>query len=353
VHPIFSRVERLAAYLAAWLIFGGLLAALFTRLGLDWIGALALLLPLSLVYAFASLSAWYVCRASPLKTSGILRVLTSSGLAALVGGALWVGLARLWIDALLTVPMLAPAAAQYAQQLPLLFAIGVLLFLVALAAHYALMAVEAARDADRQRLGLLVLTRDAELRALRAQVDPHFLYNSLNSISALTSRDPAGARQMCLLLADFLRNTLDVSSRAHIPLRDELALADQFLTIEQVRFGPRLRIERHIDEAAASQCRVPPLILQPLVENAVTHGIAGLLEGGAIRLDVARRNGRLAIVLENPRDVAATPSPRQGLGLENVRQRLWAVFGRAATLETRADVERFTVELDLPWSAHE
>src|SRR5205823_2259667 len=198
----------------------------------------------------------------------------------------------------------------------------VLLFLVALAAHYAIIGVEAARDADRQRLGLQVLTRDAELRALRAQVDPHFLYNSLNSISALTSRDPAGARQMCLLLADFLRNTLDVSARARIPLRDELALADRFLTIEQVRFGPRLQIERHIDETAA-ECRVPPLILQPLVENAVTHGIAGLLEGGVIRLDVTRRDGRLAIALENPRDAAAAPSPRHGLGLENVRQRLW------------------------------
>ena len=90
-----------------------------------------------------------------------------------------------------------------------------------------------------------------------------------------------------------------------------------------------------------------------LFRSAVTHGIAGLLEGGVIRLDVARRDGRLAIVLENPRDAAAAQSPRHGLGLENVRQRLWAVFGKAATLETRADAGRFIVEIDLPWSAHE
>ena len=99
-----------------------------------------------------------------------------------------------------------------------------------------------------------MLTRDAELRALRAQIDPHFLYNSLNSISALTGTDPAGARRMCLLLADFLRTTLRVSSQERITLADELMLADRFLSIEQVRFGPRLQVERRIDEGVGG-CR--------------------------------------------------------------------------------------------------
>ena len=119
-----------------------------------------------------------------------------------------------------------------------------LLFLLALAVHYVLIAFEAAREAERRQLELEVLTRDAELRALRAQIDPHFLYNSLNSISALTGSDAPGARRMCLLLGEFLRDTLDVGARQRIPLADELALAERFLSIEQVRFGSRLRVER-------------------------------------------------------------------------------------------------------------
>jgi hypothetical protein len=102
------------------------------------------------------------------------------------------------------VPAFAAAALVYGGQLPFVFAAGVLLYLLAIAVHYALIAFEAAQEAERGRLELAVLTRDAELRALRAQIDPHFLYNSLNSISAMTSRDPAGARRMCLMLGDFV-----------------------------------------------------------------------------------------------------------------------------------------------------
>lgn len=349
MHPILSRVERLAAYLGTWLVAGVVLAAVFTRLGLGWDESLALLLPLFFVYSFVCLSSWYISRATPLDTSSRLRVIATSGFAALVSGAGWLALARLWIGVLGETSMFRASAARYDQQMPVLFALGVLLFLLALAVHYALLALEAAREADRHRLELEVLTRDAELRALRAQLDPHFLYNSLNSISALTAADPAGARRMCLLLGEFLRNTLSVSARERIPLADELALADRFLSIEQVRFGSRLRIERQVDEAASS-CRVPPLLLQPLLENAVTHGIAGLLEGGVIHLGVSRDNGNCSIVLENPCDADRPPSRSSGLGLDNVRRRLTATFGRSATMQTHAETDRFRVELRLPCS---
>src|SRR5580765_1592523 len=308
MHPILARAERLTTYLAAWLIVAVLLAAVLTRQGLSWLEALALLLPMCLVYGFACLSAWYVCRATPLTSSGVLRVLSSSALAAVIASGLWVELMRLWVSALVAIPFFTESADRYNGHDPLLFAAGVLLFLLALTVHYLLLAFELARQAEQRQLRMEVLAREAELRALRAQLDPHFLFNSLNSISALTAVDPAGARRMCVLLADFLRDTLNISSRDRIPLVEELALADRFLGIEQVRFGDRLQVERHVDGAAA-QCRVPPLLLPPLVENAVTHGIAGLLEGGVIRLDVSRRDRRLSIAIENPRD---TVSPRSG-----------------------------------------
>ena len=124
-------------------------------------------------------------------------------------------LARVWVSVLGAITVVRPdGGPSTPRHEPLLFAAGVLLFLLALTVHYLLLAFEIAREAERRQLQLEVLSRDAELRALRAQLDPHFLYNSLNSISALTAVDPAGARRMCVLLADFLREHARASARA-------------------------------------------------------------------------------------------------------------------------------------------
>jgi LytS/YehU family sensor histidine kinase len=150
-----------------------------------------------------------------------------------------------------------------------------------------------------------------------------------------------------VLLSDFLRKTLGVGDRASIPLEEELSLARCFLAVEQVRFGPRLAIEESI-ERGSEQYLVPPLLLQPLVENAVSHGIAGLPEGGSIRLEAKRENDDLAILVENAFD-AESPSPRRnGLGLANVRKRLAARYGDRARIEIRAEGGRYRVGLRLP-----
>src|SRR5262249_53300313 len=137
MHPIFRRVSLLATYLGCWLVVGALLAALLTQFGLGSVEALALMWPLCLVYAFVCLSPWYICRATPIRAGAILRVLGASGLAAVVSAALWLALARLWIGVLGLIGPFAAAAERYDQQLPLVFAVGVLLFLLSMALHYA------------------------------------------------------------------------------------------------------------------------------------------------------------------------------------------------------------------------
>ena len=350
MHPIFGHPRRLAAYLGVSVLVGLLLAAVLIWQGLGWQEALLLVLPMCPIYAFACLSALYVCLATPLNTSPLSRVLGMSVTAAAMASAVWLALIRGWYVALDAVAGADFDSSRYPSQVPFLFSAGVLLFLLSLAVHYAMLAFDAVREAERRQLQAEVLARDAQLSALRAQVDPHFLYNSLNSINALTGSDPAGARRMCLMLGDFLRQTMNVGARRWISLAEELALADRFLDIEQVRFGSRLQVERHADEASSS-CRVPPLILQPLVENAVTHGIARMLDGGVIRVDVAASHGALSIVIENPRDADARPSRASatgGLGLANVRQRIAAVFGDTGRLDARPAGDRFRVELHLP-----
>ena len=352
MHPILGRTDRLASYLAAWVVAAGLLSAVLTRLGLGWLESLVFIVPLFLVYAFVCLSAWYLCRAQPIRDLSLARVLTSSSVTAVTAAAFLLAKARAWILVLSATPAFGESSGRYEQQMPLLFAVGTLLFLLSIAAHYALIAVEAAREAERHQLELEVLRRDAELRALRAQINPHFLYNSLNSISALTMRDPAGARRMCVLLGDFLRSTLNVSGHDSIPLSEELALVDRFLAIEQVRFGSRLQVERAIDPAAL-ECRVPPLVLQPLVENAVVHGIASRLDGGVIRISVARLADSVSMIVDNPRDADSPEHTRTGVGLDNVRRRLAAMFGDAARLRVSTEPESFRVDITLPWTTHD
>ncbi|MDR1991062.1 MAG: histidine kinase, partial [Acidobacteriaceae bacterium] len=228
----------------------------------------------------------------------------------------------------------------------------ILLFLLALAVHYLGLAFEEARKSEQRQFALQMHARDAELRALRAQLNPHFLYNCLNSIAALAGADAMGARRMCLLLAEFLRTTLHAGALSTITLGDELALADRFLTIEQVRFGERLCVERQVDEQTLG-CRVPPLFLQPLLENAVRHGIANTLDGGVIRVRVSRDEARLMIAIENPYDPETLPPMRHGTGLTNVRQRLAAMFGHEANMNARAERGRFRVDLVLPVTVNE
>ena len=131
-----------------------------------------------------------------------------------------------------------------------------LVYLLAGAVHYALLAMDASRRAEHRALELQVHAREAELKALRAQIDPHFLFNSLHSISALTGSDPAGARRMALLLGDFLRDSLRVGRHQRIALAEELRLLEQFLEIERVRFGDRLRAAWDIQDDSRS-CQVP------------------------------------------------------------------------------------------------
>jgi LytS/YehU family sensor histidine kinase len=132
-----------------------------------------------------------------------------------------------------------------------------------------------------------------------------------------------------------------------VPVEEELSLARNFLAVERVRFGARLRVEENVDEAARS-CRVPPLLLQPLVENAVRHGVAHLVEGGWIRLEARCTDGRLELAVENNFDPEAPALRGNGLGLANVRKRLQARYGNSARLDVRVREDRHRVELRLP-----
>jgi sensor histidine kinase YesM len=348
MHPILSHLRRLALYLLAWLPLAALLRYLIALAGnMSGPASFALAIPLSLIYAFICLSAYYSCRATPLDRSTLTRIVGTHATGALVASGIWILLAKILAYSLSRTSAFPGIDENFGRQIPLLLDTGVLFYLLSVSFYYVLMAVEASREAEARALQASILAREAELKALKAQVNPHFLFNSLNSISALTSSDPVKAREMCVLLGDFLRRTLGLGEKSTIPLEEELALVRLFLAVEKVRFGARIRMDENIENEAMG-VPVPPLLLQPLVENAVVHGIAHLVEGGSVRLDVKAVNGFLSVVVENTFDPDAPPRRKGGVGLANVRQRLATRYGKQATFEAGADGDQFRVAITLP-----
>jgi hypothetical protein len=358
MHPILARKGRLLPYLVASAPLGALLTVLLARPGAYSLAqAAAVAFPLAVIYAFLGLSAWYPCRSLPLTRAKAPLLLASHGGAALVTSAAWVllgaGIGRLldqapsFAKATEGAPAFSGMGESYSAQVPALFAVGVLLYLLSVALHYVLLAFEAARDAERREVQLRLLAREAELKALKSQVQPHFLFNCLNSISALAGSDPARAREMCLGLASFLRQSLAVGEKSSIPVGEELSLARSYLDVERIRFGKRLAVEESV-EPSGEECLVPPLLLQPLVENAVVHGIATLAEGGAVRLEASRAGNRLRIVIENPFDPDAPARASGGLGLKMVRDRLAALYGADAMFAARRLEDRHLAIISIP-----
>ncbi|HUA63572.1 MAG TPA: sensor histidine kinase [Verrucomicrobiae bacterium] len=348
MHPILAASRRLAAYLLAWLPILVLLS-LMAKIagGLAWWVELAVLTPATLVFAFACLSPWYLCRAMPLHRVGWANLLGTFGAAAFAGSLVFVGSAKL-VSLLVEefVPNLNNGGAAD-RPLPLLLGMGVLLYVLSVGMHYASLAAEESRAAENRAAEARTLAREAELRALKMQINPHFLFNSLHSIAALATQDGPRARDMCVRLSEFLRSGLGVGDRDHISLREELALARNYLDVERVRFGDRLRVEETIDPDCGD-CNVPPLVLQPLVENAVKHGIAGLVEGGCIRLQARRQQGGVCITIENPFDPEMPLARKSGVGLAHVRRRLEVRYGERAVFEPSSIEGLYRVVLLLP-----
>jgi two-component system, LytTR family, sensor histidine kinase AlgZ len=352
MHPLLTR-NRLGLYLLAWApLTATSVYVLVTRGGLGWLQATALAVSVFLFYAFLCLSAWYPCRATPLGKVSFTRLLLTHLIAAVLISFVWTQAGGALAYAILSPEKFDAMRLEFQPQLNSIFTIGVLLYLLSVAFHYVLIAMEDSRHAEAQAVEARVLARDAELKALKAQVNPHFLFNSLNSISALTSIDPARARDMCVLLGDFLRLTLGLGEKTSVRFSEELDLLQKYMAIEKVRFGTRLTMLEEIQEESKS-CLLPPLLLQPLVENAVKHGIASLPAGGQVRVAAQRQNGRLAILVENSWDPDSPPRRSGGRGLKNVQLRLEARYGKDASLHVNNEGELFQVSLSLPAETEE
>src|SRR2546429_2256038 len=243
----------------------------------------------------------------PLGRVTFMRLLLTHLIAAVFISFIWTHVGALLAYAVLSPKQFEAIKSQFGPQVNAINTIGILLYLLSVAFHYVLIAMEDSRRAEAQATEARILARDAELKALKAQVNPHFLFNSLNSVSELTSIDPSKAREMCILLSEFLRLTLGLGEKTVIPLSEELALLERFLAIEKVRFGARLRSEEHTSEL---QSRLH-LVCRLLLEKKKQTTLQEKRDRQHRRGPDERRPGEHAI-RKNPLRVDRTIAPRAG-----------------------------------------
>jgi hypothetical protein len=315
VYGFYSASQR---YLQATLVLGQQMTA-----------ADAIVFPLTQALTWALLTPLIVLLVDRLPFESLRR---PRNVAVAIAATLGITALKLVIDTA-TTPLLAPWVPERGYALARRIVIARTHFIlvttwVIAAVAYCVRYYQRDRERELRTTQLEARLAEAQLQVLRMQLHPHFLFNALNTISALMHKDVDAAERMLARLADLLRLALASSGAQEVPLKEELAFLQRYLEIEQIRFRDRLHID--IDaEGEVLDALVPNLILQPLVENAIRHGLAQRLERGTIRISAHREGAGLELAVEDDGPGLASFTDREGIGLGNTRARLAQLFGAA------------------------
>ncbi|NKB68584.1 MAG: sensor histidine kinase [Candidatus Latescibacteria bacterium] len=343
--PPRITLRGLAYTAVGWLLYTLLLSTYFTfMLGNEFLPNLPAQLLATFIQAAHSLPAWWVAIRLLDRHSWSAKLLAHTLLAPLYVGAMlgtWIGVAEWGF-----IP--SPFNDFLVWQLLGLF----FPYCIQFALFHVARTHQTLRWNERQTARLQALARDQEIALLKTQLNPHFLFNTLNSISALAGSDPEATRQLIARLADLLRYAIDTAGKPLVPLAEEWAFTQAYLAIEQQRLAHRLQLKTQIDPQALA-VMVPPLVLQPLVENAVKHGLAPTVEGGIVAIELTLGQDRLQVQVQDngagPPEAAFAQLSERGTGLANTNARLQALFGAGAALEIQTPAEGgFLVRFALP-----
>ncbi len=231
--------------------------------------------------------------------------------------------------------------------LPWRIFIGVFFMGMIVLIYYLLQYTHSLKEKEKDELQLQNLLKNAELEMLKSQLNPHFIFNSLNSVSALTLTKPEMAHEMVIKLSDFLRLTLGRTNQELHSLAEELKQMNLYLDIERIRFGDRLTIEQEIDEICLKH-QVPVMIMQPLYENAIKYAVYEQLDKVVIKTVCYCDQKFLNIAISNNYDSTASPQKGRGIGLKNVRNRLDLIYGISDLVTIEKNLDTFTIRLQIP-----
>ena len=328
-----------------WLLYDGVNAAIFATAwpGHEFVATYNVLVSCAVGAFYSDRFRWVIHKRGWLRLS-LLALLPRVLAASVVLGAL------LQVTAILLAKMVFPADVW---RRPVLATIVIYLFNFSVVffgwqlIYFGVHLFERSRRLEVERWQAEAAARESELRYLKAQINPHFLFNCLNSLRALISEDTGRAQSMVTRLASLLRYVLGTSHDQLIPFGRELEVVKDYLALEGMRFDSRLRTR--FDVVPESQAiMVPPMLLQMLVENGVKHGIGPLVNGGDIAVSARLITDCLEIEVDNSKDPSAHPAEGQGIGLANARERLSVLYNGRAALEVEPGMDRFIARVRIP-----
>jgi sensor histidine kinase YesM len=345
-HPVLQNRVRLIVWWLIWLFLAGGQALLFYFAYGSFIKVSPVDSLISLiVYSGIALSLWYPFSFFNTGSARVVSVISNIVLSGAIAVALWILITKFVVMQVL--PEENNYQAYWEATFPYRIGTGVFIYGLIILTYYLFTSLTNLSEKNAKEARLETLVKETELKMLRSQINPHFLFNSLNSVSSLTITDPEKAREMVIKLSDFMRYALSKKDEQLVSLRSELENLRVYLDIEQVRFGDRLKTEDKID-AGCLDVKIPVMILQPLYENAIKHGVYESTELISIKTTVEMKDDLLQITISNNYFPGPSSSKGTGTGLTNVKRRLEIVYGNRASLNSERQDGIYTATLYIP-----
>ncbi len=345
-HPFTSQRRGLVLYTILWLLIAGVnIILLRFSLGFTLVISITEALIESLLFGLFGLILWYPIRYIPFRKNAPVYSILTHVLAGLIVIFAW-----LFITVGLLEAFFSNNDAYIAFLENSLFwrgFVGFMFYLVMVLIYYLVSYARTLRERAQAEEKLRTLVKESELNMLKSQINPHFLFNSLNSISSLINSNPEEAREMIIRLSDFLRYSLKHRENKFVSLEEELVRMKDYLSIEKVRFGEKLSYELNLGEKC-KHIQVPTMILQPLLENAIKHGVYESLDPVSIKFNCNLHQGYLELELKNDYDPDQPVRKGTGVGLQNVSERLRLAYDGRGMLTRKTGDGVYTVKLSIP-----
>jgi two-component system, LytTR family, sensor kinase len=298
----------------------------------------------NLLYFPLGMAIWYVVRFNKLEAGNILQLILIQLVSALALNLIWIFLAY----NLSTSIDRNPDFIQFQKAiLPSRFLIGLLYYVIMMLVHYLLIYYQNFREKIEKEAAVYALLKEAELNALKLQINPHFIFNCLNSVNSLIMTNPNIAQEMIVKLSDFLRLTLSGNTRHTVTMYEELNFSKLYLEIEKIRFENKLLFSIDMDKKF-NNYQVPHMLFQPLLENAIKHGVQQSTKPVRISLNVTGKDQGLEIIIKNNKEGnSVITGPK--IGLKNIKERLSLLYNRSDLISTEVSEYEYVVKIQLPF----
>ncbi|MCG8697873.1 MAG: histidine kinase [Bacteroidales bacterium] len=346
VNPVIRRRTYASIYFTAW----GIIALAHFLLGLLFsehpiIISVTESIILSFLFAVIGVAIWYPVYYTDPEKNRVLNFITNHLASCFLSVALWIWFGNVIMEWIFSDNN--QYISDYEDALAWRLAIGMLYYTLVSTNYYLIIYYDSFKEKVTRESQLKALVKESELKSLKSQINPHFLFNSLNSISSLTMFSPERAQEMVINLSDFLRYSLSQKKETLTSFENELENIDRYLKIEKTRFGKRLEVKREVNDECLN-LKLPGLILQPIMENAIKYGVYESTDQSNISIESKCKPNLLTVIIKNDYDPEFIASRGEGIGLRNVKSRLEILYSRNDLLKIKKDDKTFEVILQFP-----